>query len=154
MAKQKILFPYNFTQMDQKAADFVVRTFSLQEGIEITLFHLYTPLPAIETDSSTVMGRLTSSMQYLTKQLKEKEAALKDAQEYLLKNGFSENQLNYIFRAREKQLADEIIAAAKEGNYLIVVLNYRPHRITRLFIQSVHNKVVSSLKDVTVCIVT
>lgn len=58
MAKQKILLPYNFTEMDQKAADFAIRTFSLQEGIEITLFHAYTPLPAIETDSGTVMGRL------------------------------------------------------------------------------------------------
>jgi nucleotide-binding universal stress UspA family protein len=100
------------------------------------------------------MGRLSSSMQYLTKQLREKETALKDAREYLLKNGFTENQPNYIFRARGKQLADEIIDTAKEGNYLIIVLNHRPYRITRLFMQSVHSKVVSSLKDVTVCIVT
>ena len=73
MAKQKILLPYNFTEMDCKAVDFVIRTFGHLEHVEITLFHIYTPLPAIETDSSTVMGRLTSSMQYLSKQMKEKE---------------------------------------------------------------------------------
>ncbi len=154
MAKQKILLPYNFTEMDRKSLDFLIRTFSRHEDIETTLLHIYTPLPAIETDSSTVMGRLTSSMQYLSQQLREKEEALIDAKEHLVKNGFTDRQVNYIFRARAKQLSDEIIETVKNGDYSIVVMNYRPYRITRLFIQSVHNKVVSSLRDVTVCIIT
>ena len=154
MAKQKILLPYNFTEMDRKAVDFVIHTFNHQELIEITLLHIYTPLPAIETDSSTVMGRLTSSMQYLAKQVKEKEKGLEETKAYLLKNGFIDRQVNYIFRARAKQLADEINETARDGGFAMVVLNYRPYRITRLFTQSVHNKVISLLKDVTVCIVT
>ena len=143
MAKHKILLPYNFTEMDRKAVDFVIRTFSHLESIEITLFHLYTPLPAIETDSSTVMGRLTAGMQYLSKQMKEKEQSLEETRAYLLENGFADRQVNYIFRARTKQLADEIKEIVKEGDFSMVVLNYRPYRITRLFIQSVHSKVVS-----------
>lgn len=154
MAKHKILLPYNFTEMDRKAVDFVIRTFSHQDAVAVTLFHTYTPLPAIETDSSTVMGRLTAGMQHLSRQMEEKEKGLEDARAYLLKNGFADRQVNYLFKARTKQLADEINDAAREGDYNLVVLNYRPYRITRLFIQSVHSKVVSSLKGVTVCIVT
>ena len=154
MARHKILLPFNFTEMDRKAVDFVIRTFSHQEHTEITLFHIYTPLPAIETDSSTVMGRLTAGMQYLSKQMDEKEKGLEETKAYLLKNGFADRQVNYIFRARTKQLADEIKETVKKGDFSMVVLNYRPYRITRLFIQSVHSKVISSLKGVTVCIVT
>jgi len=154
MAKHKILLPYNFTEMDRKTVDFVIRTFSHQESIEITLFHIYTPPPAIETDSSTVMGRLTAGMQYLSKQMKEKEQVLAETRAYLLENGFEDRQVNYIFRGRTKQLADEIKETVKEGDFSMVVLNYRPYRVTRLFIQSVHSKVISALRGVTVCIVT
>jgi len=154
MAKHKILLPYNFSEMDRKALDFVLRTFSHLDAADVTLFHTYTPLPAIETDSSTVMGRLTAGMQYLSKQVEEKEKGLEDAKAYLLENGFADRQVHYNFKARTKQLADEINEAAREGDFNLVVLNYRPNRITRLFTQSVHSKVVSSLKGVTVCIVT
>ena len=154
MAKHKILLPYNFAEMDRKAIDFVIRTFNHQKLVEITLLHIYTPLPAIETDSSTVMGRLTASMQYLSKQMKEKEDGLEETKAYLLENGFTDTQVNYIFKARAKQLADEISETARKGDFNMVVLNHRPYRITRLFIQSVHSKVIASLKDVTVCIVT
>ena len=154
MASQKILLPYNFTDMDKKALEFFIKTFSLRKDCHITLFHIYTPLPKIETDSSTVMGRLSTSMQYLVKQQIEKEEALAEVVQLLIQRGFPDGQVDYIFRSRIKQIADEIIDTAVEGRYKIIILSYRPYRITRLFIQSVHNKVVTTLKDVTVCIVT
>ncbi|MEW6672391.1 MAG: universal stress protein [Thermodesulfobacteriota bacterium] len=154
MAGQKVLLPYNFTDMDRKATEFAVKTFAGAKDCNITLFHTYTPLPKIETDSSTVMGRLSASMQFLSQQQRKKEDSLLEVKAYLRERGFAEGQLAYIFRPRSKPLADEIIDTAATGKFDVIILNYRPYRITRLFIQSVHNKVVTALKDVAVCIVT
>lgn len=153
MATPTILIPYNFTKIDQKAIAFTVDTFGHQPAARITLFHVYIPLPQIETSSSTVMGRLTSSMHYLSGELKEKEQAIKRVRRRLLEQGWSEHQVDYVFKARSKQVAEEIIETAA-GRYDIIVLSYRPYRITRTFVQSVHNKVIAALRDVTVCIVT
>ena len=154
MARQTILLPYNFSVMDQKALAFTADIFGRQEDARLTLLHVYTPIPSIETDSSTVMGRLSSSMQFLSVQLHEKEDALKEVVSGLIQDGFSKGEVNYLFRSRTRQIADEIIATAREGKYETIVLSYRPHRVTRVFVQSVHHKIMSSIKHVTVCIVT
>ncbi|MBW1960872.1 MAG: universal stress protein [Deltaproteobacteria bacterium] len=154
MANQKILIPYNFTDMDQKALEFAANTFKYIKTSRITLFHVYIPLPDIETSAKTVMSRLSSSMHFLTNELKEKEKAIQSSRQYLLDKGFSEDQVDYVFRPRTRSLPDEIIDAATEGNYQVIILNLRPHRIIRAFVQSVHNKVISSLRNRAVCIVT
>jgi len=48
MASEKILLPYNFTGYDQRALDFVIRTFSHLKDVEVTLFHTDTPVPEID----------------------------------------------------------------------------------------------------------
>ena len=112
MANQKILIPYNFSDMDQKALDFAINTFRSQEDSLITLLHIYIPLPDIETSTSTVMGRLSSSMHYLTNELKEKEKAIQSTKAYFVDKGFSDAQVDFIFRPRSKNVADEIIDTA------------------------------------------
>jgi hypothetical protein len=154
MASQKILIPYNFSDMDQKALDFAINTFKSRQESRVTLLHIYIPLPNIETNTSTVMGRLSSSMHFLTNELKGKEKAIQSTKSYLVEKGFSDAQVDFIFRPRTKHVADEIIDTATNGNYDVIILSYRPHRITRAFVQSVHNKVIASLKDRAVCIVT
>ena len=154
MASQKILIPCSFSDMDQKALDFAINTFKNKEDHRITLMHIYIPLPDIETSTSTVMGRLSSSMRFLTNELKGKEKAIQSIKAHLVNKGFSDEQVDFIFRPRTKQVADEIIDTATNGNYQVIILSYRPHRITRAFVQSVHNKVIASLKDRAVCIVT
>ena len=154
MEKQKVLIPYNFTEIDRRALDFVIRTYTACNGCTITLLHIYVPLPKIETASSTVMGRLSSSMHYLTSELNEKESDLNKAKRYLQEGGFSEKQVDLIFKPRSRQIADEIVEIVQNEGYDVVVLNCRPYRITRAFAQSVHNKVIASLRNVTVCIVT
>lgn len=154
MEKQKVLIPYNFTEIDRRALDFVIRTYTVCDGCTVTLLHIYVPLPKIETEYSTVMGRLTSSMHYLTRELNEKETDLNKARRYLQEGGFSEKQVDLIFKPRSKQIADEIVEIVQSEGYDVVVLNCRPYRITRAFAQSVHNKVIASLRNVTVCIVT
>ena len=153
MGTSTILVPYNFTAIDQKTIEFITKTFGPRKETKITLFHIYIPLPKIETASSTVMGRLSSSMHYLAGDLKEKEATLRNARKIILEKGFAEQQVDYIFRPRSKPVAEEIIETAA-GRYDVIVLSYRPYRITRTFVQSVHNKVIAALRDITVCIVT
>lgn len=154
MTVQKILIPVNLGEMDRKALSFVVDTFAHRKDVQIALLHLYTPIPQIETPSDTVMGRLTSSMQYLSGLLREKEDTLKENRSYLLDRGFEDAQVDYIFRARARQVADEIIDIARKSDFDTIVLSCKSSRITRLFLQSVHQKVIASLSDATVCIVT
>ncbi|MBC8463718.1 MAG: hypothetical protein H8D61_01940 [Deltaproteobacteria bacterium] len=83
MATQKILLPYNFTNYDQKALDFVVRTFVHLKDVEVSLFHTYTPVPEIEMRESPVMYKLKDSLNYLSQRIKEQEAALNVAKHNL-----------------------------------------------------------------------
>ncbi len=48
MATQKILLPYNFTTLDQKALAFTTSTFGHLKEVEITLFCAYTPFPKLK----------------------------------------------------------------------------------------------------------
>ena len=71
MAIQKLLLPYNFTRFDQKALDFVINTFGKLEGIEVTIFNAYIPVPEIETAGSSVTGKLKGSLTYLSQKISE-----------------------------------------------------------------------------------
>ena len=152
MASKKILLPYNLTAHEGKALDFVVDTFANREGIEITIFNAYTPLPEIDMKASPELSKIKSGMAFLAEELKKKEDGLIAAKGYLLKNGFSENQINYIFKRKENPVSDEIINIVKEGNYRVLVLCRQPGKVSRLFSRSIQSKVLSVLKDITICI--
>ncbi|MBW1816371.1 MAG: hypothetical protein JRJ60_04350 [Deltaproteobacteria bacterium] len=152
MARQKVLVPYNFTIQDQKAMDFIMGTFQTVEEMEFTLFHVYEPLPEIETGSNAVLGRLKGTMMSLARDLRGLESYLKGARSKLLDNGFSEERVAYIFKAREKDIADEIAETALKGGYHMVLLNRKPTKITRMFGRSISGKLLSTLKDTAICI--
>ena len=154
MAIQKILVAYNFTPLDQKAIEFVTSAFAHLEGIEITLFHAYTPLPEIQTQTSEVTGKLRSSLSYLSQQIMQRENDLKELTEKLSKNGLSAAQIHTVFRPRKKDIASEIINLNRDTNFDVIVLNRKSARVTRFFSGSVSHKVLMSLKETTVCIVS
>ena len=155
MGQYKILMPYNFTAYDKKSLNFIINTFAHRDDIKVTLFNTYTPLPDINTTESPEMAKIRSGIAFLSQELKEKEAGLVSTKDYLLENGFSKEQVDYIFRKRKKiAVADEIIHAISEGKYNILVLTSKPGKVTQLFTRSIHNKVLSALDDVTVCITT
>jgi len=154
MSRTKVLLPFNFTGYDRKAMDFVIRTFAPLEDHEITLLHAYAPLPGIDGTSGHIMDKLKSNLNYLSQKLGEKEIALKAARKNLIENGFSEDQVKYIFKPRDKDFASEIIDTALNGHFHILVLSRKPGRVTRLFTGSVFNKVVSGLANMTICLVT
>lgn len=154
MASQKILMPYNFTSYDQKALNFVIRTFAHVKDVEITLFNSYTAVPEIETTDSPIMDKLKGNLTYLSQRIHEQEEGLKVAKRNLLENGFSENQIHYVFKPRNKDIAGEIIDLALNGRYDLIVINRKPGKVTRFFTGSVLHKVASALKDTTICLVT
>ena len=77
MAIQRILLAYNFSSLDQKAIEFVTSAFAHLEGVELTVFHAFTPLPEIETDASLVTGKLKGSLSFLSQQIMQRELDLK-----------------------------------------------------------------------------
>ena len=154
MAIQKILVAYNFTSLDQKALDFVVSAFGHLEGIEITIFHAYTPVPEIETEESLVTGKLKGSLSYLSQQIMQRENDLKAVVAKLGQDGLPETQIITVFKPRKKDIASELIDLTRDTKFDVMVLNRKAARVARFFSGSVSNKVLMTLKDMTVCIVS
>ncbi len=154
MAIKKILLAYNFTPLDQKAVDFAINAFAHLNDVEITLFNAYTPVPEIETVDTSITGKLKSSMGYLAQQIVQRETELNAVRQILLQGGFGESQIKTEFRPRKRDIASEIIEIFRTNNYDVVVLNRKHARVTRFFSGSVSHKVVMTLKDATVCIVS
>ncbi len=154
MAIQKILVAYNFTHLDQKAIEFVSSTFARLDGIEITIFHAYTPVPEIETQASMVTGKLKGSLSYLSQKIMQRENEFKEITEKLSKTNLANTQIHTIFRPRKKDIASEIINLNQEMKFDVIVLNRKGSRVTRFFSGSVSHKVLMTLKETTVCVVS
>ena len=154
MAINKILLAYNFTRLDQKAVEFAIDAFAHLNDIEITLFNAYTPVPEIEAVDTSITGKLKSSMGYLTQQIAQREEELNQVKQVLLQGGFADSQIKTEFRPRKRDIASEIIELTRTNSYDVVVLNRKPARVTRFFSGSVSHKVVMTLKDTTVCVVS
>ena len=152
MAQRKILVPFNFTALEKKSLQFIVDTYKKLGGVHITLFHAYDPLPDIDTSGNPEMRKMTQGMAFLSGEKKRKEEGLNNAKDFLVQNGFQFEQVDFIFREKKRVVADEIIDAVKEGNYNILVLSRQPGKVKRLFARSVHEKLLTSLKKVTICI--
>ena len=154
MGTPKILLPYNFTNFDKKALDFVCRNFSDKKEAEITLFNAYTPAPTIEMRGSPIMEQMKNNLSYLSQRVKEQEDALKTIKKHLLEKGFIEDNIDIVFESKKRDVAGDIIDLAQKGQFNVVVLNRKPGKIARFFAGSVSSKVVAALKDTTVCIVS
>ena len=154
MATRKLLLPYQFTQLDQKALEFVIDTFGKLEDIAVTVFNAYTPIPEIEADATSVTGKLKGSLSYLSQKIKENESVLNDVKDKLVEGGFPEKQVTCLFRPRKKDIASEIIDLVNTDQFDTIVLNRKHARVTRFFSGSTSHKVVMALKDVTVIIVS
>jgi nucleotide-binding universal stress UspA family protein len=149
-----ILLPYNFTDLDKKALEFVSQTFSHVQEVEVTLFNVYTPVPSITKTDSPVMIKMQENVTYLNQLIAEQEEALNKARETLMSNGFSENRVKIVFKPKNKDIASHIIETAMNEQYNVVVINRKSSRVSRFFTGSVFNKVVSTLKGITICIIS
>lgn len=100
MVTPRILLPYNFTTYDEKALDFVIKTFAKQKDARITLFNTYTTIPELDIKESPVLAKMRGGMVSLAAELREKEAGLKSTKGFLLENGFQMNK-SIIYSKRE-----------------------------------------------------
>lgn len=155
MDAQRILLPYNFSQTDQKALAFVIRTFGSLENAEVTLFHAFTPISEIEaSDHQSATAKLKRRLSYLTQELTEREMALQEVRQYLIGKGFDRDKVRYVFKSRKGETATAIIDQTKEEPYDVIVLSHKPGKVTRFFTGNVFSKVVTAVRDLTVCIVS
>jgi nucleotide-binding universal stress UspA family protein len=154
MAKLKLLLPYNFTRFDQKALDFVTKTFGETKNAEITVFNAYTPIPEIDTAATTITGKLKGNLSYLSQKISEQEIELQSIKQKLVENGFEAHRVQTVFQPRKKEVAAEIIDIAKNYKFDVIVISHKPGKATRFFTGSRYSKVITALKDVTVCVVS
>jgi nucleotide-binding universal stress UspA family protein len=154
MEIKKILVPYNFTDLDRKALDFVIRTFSNAEEAEVTVFNIYTPVPSITMKDSPEMKKMQASLSYLHQLISEQEENLKQAKQILISGGFAADHVNLVFKAKKKDVSTHIVEMAKEERFDLIVINRKPGKVSRFFTKSVFGRVVASLNDTIVCIVS
>jgi hypothetical protein len=80
--------------------------------------------------------------------------ALQEVCQYLISKGFGRDRVRYVFKSRKGEKANAIIDQTKEESYDVIVLSHKPGKVTRFFTGSAFTKVVTAVKDVTVCIVS
>ncbi len=153
MDEKKILFPYNFTQKDEKALAWIIQTYSGSGEVKITIFHLYPAVPEIILNKNSVMERMSSSMHYLRTRMAEEESKMVDVQKQLTDDGFKRSQVNYLYLPKKRDVAQEICSHAQEQGYGTIVLN-RSGGVAGFFKTSVLSKVVATIKDICVIVVT
>jgi len=154
MAGTWILVPYNFTDYDEKALHYVIRTFAGQKAVHVSLLHAYTPLPELDGYSHASLGRLKATMASMWTEVREKERELKRVREDLIANGFEEDQVDCIFRPRLKNIGSELVEAAKKGQYNIVVITQPPKKAARAFTRKIHDILITELRNTEIVIIT
>ena len=100
------------------------------------------------------MGKMKGNLSYLSQKIMQQETELKAAEEKLLQGGFSQSCVNTVFKPRKKDIAAEIIEFFSKDKFSVIVLNHKSGKASRFFTGSVFSKVVSALKDTTICIVS
>ncbi|MFC1592088.1 universal stress protein [Thermodesulfobacteriota bacterium] len=153
MPKHKILLPHNFSDYDHRALEFVVRMFS---HADITLFNAYTPLPEVKdfVHEAAILDKLKTNLNQLSNRIQGMETALNGVRQNLLDSGFKEDQVHCVFKERKTDTAGEIIDLARKEHFDLIVINHKPGKFTRFFTGNVFEKIVQSLKNTAVCVVT
>ena len=154
MEIKKILLPYNFTDLDKKALDFVGQAFFNVKDVELTIFNIYTPVPDIDIKDSQIMKKMQPDLSYLSQLIREQEQNLETAKQTLVSKGFPESQVKIVFKSKKTDVSSHIIEMATKDKFDVIVINRKSGRVNRFFSGSVFNKVVTSLKDTTVCIIS
>jgi len=153
MAGKRILVPFNFTDYDEKALHHVIRNYAGERRSKVTLFHVYAPLPDIN-GYNPALGRLKATMASIWKEHREKEIELQRVRQDLIDNGFLEEQLDYVYKAKTKGIGGEIVDKVYQGDYDTVILSRKPGGMTRTFFRNIHDEVLSKLKNKEICIIT
>lgn len=155
MAK-KILIAIDDSENARRAAAFVAQTFTPDS--RITLFSVLPDTASIcEMDSPELIPYFTSQQtSFCTIEAKKRELmenALSGAKKDLLAAGFDANAIKTKMVSKKKGIAQDIAAEAQTG-YDVVVLGRRGiSGIKEFFLGSISQKVINTVKDVSVVFV-
>ena len=100
------------------------------------------------------MGKLKENLSYLNQKINEQENALKAVVDRLVQDGWPADRVRYLYRPRKKDIAAEILDLVQQDGFSCVVLSRRAGRVTRFFTGSVSTRILTSAKNLTVCVVT
>lgn len=153
MAGRKVLVPYNFSENDEKALDFVIRKFASEPDVSVTLFNAYTPAPEVQVRNNPIMERMSANLSYLKQKIRDREEELRGIRKRLIQHGFSEDRVDYVFKPLKKDVAREVVDLARKDRFDVVVINRDPANIKRFFTASVADRVTRDLNDLDVAVV-
>ncbi len=136
-----VLIPYNFTRNDDRSIEFVGTHYVKQKDVEITLFHVYTPVPEIDIRDSPIMEKVAHNASFLRLAQDEQKNLMEEAKKQLMNFGFAGHRIHCLFRPVHTDIAADIIHLWKEGRFSAVVLNRNPGNIINFFNRSISKRI-------------
>jgi nucleotide-binding universal stress UspA family protein len=154
--KQKILVAFDDSENSMRAVEYLARTFS--KDVRITLFSVLQDTAALCDMNSPELTSYFKSQQTAFCALEDQKRklvleALDRAKESLVAAGFDPANITLKAEAKKKGVARDIILEAGEGYNLVVLGRHGISGIKDFFYGSTSQKVLSSIKDVSVLVV-
>jgi len=153
MFRKRILIPYNFKPRDEKSIHYAIRSFAGDKSVYISLLHLHAPISKIGA-FSLGKNELIKTLGKKITDFRQKEDEFFKLKELFLENNFTEEQVDIIFQPKQESIAKDIVNLVKDKNYSTVILNRAPGKRIVTFGESVSIKLISSLKEKEIIILT
>lgn len=153
MMIKKILVPYNFKLRDEKCIHYVLKNFSSEDPILVTLLHIHAPIPEISHFALDKRSLIKGIGRKIT-DFKQKEDEFLKIKNLFLENDFSEEKVEFLFVPKQYSIAKDIIELVNKHNFTTIILNRSPKKRIATFTESVSMKLITSLKDKEIIILT
>ncbi|KPJ63640.1 MAG: hypothetical protein AMJ45_07180 [Syntrophobacter sp. DG_60] len=155
---ERILVALDRSENALKAVEYIARTMSKLEDIQITLFDVIPRLPKFEFERGPHLPFLKDIITELTvvrsQRKTDMDHVFEMAKKKLIEAGVSEERIKIKCVEEKKGIAKDIVGEAIKGNYGTVILGRRGTSKTRdFYFGSVTNKVTSMLQDRSIIIV-
>lgn len=141
----KVMIPYNFTENDEKALDFVIARYLDDKTVKLTLFHAHHPIREVNVVNNPIMDKMNRTTSYLRQVLSRKKEELEETRQLLVSKGFRSENIDCLFAPLKTDLATDIIRLIKTQNYNAVVLNRSPDTIINFFSKHISEKIFNNL---------
>jgi nucleotide-binding universal stress UspA family protein len=154
--EQKILVAFDDSENSMRAVEYIARTFS--KTIRVTLFCVLPDTAALCDMNSPELTAYFKSQQTTFCALEDQkkrlvQEALERAKGVLVAAGFAPEQVRLKVETKKKGVARDLISEAGSGYDLLVMGRHGISGIKDFFFGSTSQKVLNSIKDVSVLIV-
>ena len=154
---KNILIAFDDSDNAQRAVEVVAQTFSQKS--KVTLFSVAVDTEALCKMNSPELTPYFKSQQsaFCTMEDKKRElveAAMTQAKETLIENGFGEDAIQIKHETMDEGVARDIIRESKDGYHIVVIGRHGTSGIKEFFFGSTSQKVLNGIKDASVFIVS